>query len=125
MTSSSTTITYVTPDHRYFMRRTRSEIISRIEQMTGQRFDNIERLRMESMHKDELATLAMTAWRALPAPPDPVDVLVGVITAEFRRQTDEGKPGPYYHLEPNWQATLDGTFDLRALARAILEGMPK
>lgn len=127
MTSSSTTITYVTPDHRYFMRRTKREIIDRIEQMTGQQFDAVERLRMMHMFKDELATLAMNAWRALPAPPDPVDGLIGVIIAELRRQSEADGPTPYARQHDGNQdrMTLDGVFDLRQLARAIVEGLPK
>lgn len=123
----SITITYSTMDHRYFMRRTKSEIIARIEQMNGRRFDAIERFRMLHMFKDELATLAVNAASTLPAPPDPLDVLVGVITAELRRQAETDGPAPYARQHDGNPAriTLDGVFDLRQLARAILEGLPK
>lgn len=118
----SITITYSTMDHRYFMRRTKSEIIARIEQMTGQRFDFAERFRMLHMFKDELATLAVNAARALPAPPDPVDVLVGVIQTELRRQSEADGPTPYVDLRVSEHVKLDGHFDLKALAQAIIKG---
>jgi hypothetical protein len=118
----SITITYSTMDHRYFMRRTKQEIIDRIEQMTGQRFDFAERFRMLHMFKDELATLAVNAARALPAPPDPVDVLVGVITAELRRQAEQPHSSSYFRddTDVSDEVVFDGHINPRQLAQAII-----
>jgi hypothetical protein len=117
----SITITYSTLDHRYFMRRSKRDIIARMEGLRGQIYMGSQRANLMSMTKDELASEAMRMVRALPPPPDPVDTLVQVIHAELRRQSEAQGPTPYYHLEPDWKAVMDGTFDLRQLAQAILK----
>lgn len=119
----SITVTYSTIDHRYFMRRTKSEIISRIEELQGRQFDFVERFRMLHLTKEALASEAMRLVRALPPPPDPVDTLVQVIHAELHRQTEAPQATSYITPtcdEPEW-IMLDGTFDLRQLAQAIFK----
>jgi hypothetical protein len=62
-----TIITYdVTPTHRYFMRRTKRDIIDKIEQMTGVRKTNAEIDNLMTLSKDQLASLAMQTFRSLP-----------------------------------------------------------
>jgi hypothetical protein len=117
----SITITYSTLDHRYFMRRTKSEIINRIELMLGHGYTFEQRRDLLTWTKDALASEAMRLVRELPPPPDPIDTLVQIIHAELRRQSEAQGPTPYYHLEPDWKAVMDGTFDLRQLAQAILK----
>jgi hypothetical protein len=117
----SITITYSTLDHRYFMRRTKNEIIRRIEELSGRPCSIGERQNLMTWTKDALASYAMGLVRELPPPPDPVDTLVQVIVTELRRQSEAQGPTPYYHLEPDWKAVMDGVFDLRQLAQAILK----
>jgi len=121
----SITITYSTMDHRYFMRRTKQEIIARMEAIEGSVYTFKRYKDLSGWTKDALASEAVRLIRALPAPPDPVDVLVGVITAELRRQSEADGPTPYVDLRVSEHVKLDGHFDLKALARAILEGLPK
>lgn len=117
----SITVTYSTIDHRYFMRRTKSEIIARIEAMTGIILQGDERRNAMILSKDELASQAMAAYRALPAAPDPADTLVQVITDELRRQAEEPQATQYVSAGLSDAVMLDGTFDLRQLAQAILK----
>lgn len=65
----SITVTYSTIDHRYFMRRTKSEIIRRIGELRGQPITIGEHSNMMTMTKDELASEAMRLVRALPPQP--------------------------------------------------------
>ena len=117
----SITVTYTTLDHRYFMRRTKREIISHIEQLQGRKFDFSERLATLAMTKDQIADEAMRLVRALPAPPDPVDVITKAIIAELLHQADKAGPSPYVDARVPDHVKLDGFFDLRELARAALE----
>lgn len=62
-----TIVEYIsTPTHRYFMRRTKSDIISMMEQMKGERFSVGEHANLMTMRKGELASLAMKIVRSLP-----------------------------------------------------------
>lgn len=118
----SITVTYSTIDHRYFMRRTKSEIIRRIGELRGQPITIGEHSNMMTMTKDELASEAMRLVRALPPPPDPADTLVQVIHAELHRQSEEPHGTQYVSAGLLSDAVmLDGTFDLRQLAQAILK----
>lgn len=117
----SITVTYSTIDHRYFMRRTKSEIIRRIGELRGQPITIGEHSNMMTMTKDELASEAMRLVRALPPPPDPADTLVQVITDELRRQAEEPHGTQYVSAGLSDAVMLDGTFDLRQLAQAILK----
>lgn len=117
----SITITYSTMNHRYFMRRTKADIIGWIEHLRGKQMDREERLATLAMTKDQIADEAMRLVRALPAPPDPVDVITKAITAELLYQADKAGPSPYVDVRVPDHAKLDGFFDLRELARAVLE----
>lgn len=117
----SITITWSTPDHRYFMRRSKSEIITRIGELRGYPITTDQYNVMKNWTKDALASEAMRLVRALPPPPDPVEQMASIIAAELRRQAEENGPTPYYHLEPKWVALLDGHFNLRQLAQAVLK----
>lgn len=54
-------------------------------------------------------------------PPDPADTLVQVITDELRRQAEEPHGTQYVSAGLSDAVMLDGTFDLRQLAQAILK----
>lgn len=120
----SITITYSTMDHRYFMRRTKSEIIARMEFIQGRIYTPKQYKDLSGWTKDALASKAVRLIRSLPPAPDPVDVLVGVITTELRRQSEVNGPTPYVDLRVSEHVKLDGHFDLKALAQAIIKGMP-
>jgi len=61
---------HVTPDHRYFMRRSKAEIVSKIEQMSGSRVEGELYAEMMAMSKPQLAERAMRIWRMLPRDPE-------------------------------------------------------
>lgn len=62
-----TIVTYeVTPDYRYFYRRTKRDIIDKIEQMVGVQYTFNEREAMMSLSKAELASIAFKICRSLP-----------------------------------------------------------
>lgn len=117
----SVTITHVTLDHRYFMRRTKREIIARIEEMQGRKFDFSELHHMIDWPKDRLANEAMRLVRQLPPPPDPAEQLVPVIVAELQRQADSIGQSPYADTRVPDHSKLDGFFNLRELAHAIVK----
>lgn len=111
----------ITIDHRYFMRLNKRQIIARIEQMSGVKRFGKDYVDMCAMTKDELASEAMRLFCALPPPPDPADTLVQVITDELRRQAEEPHGTQYVSAGLSDAVMLDGTFDLRQLAQAILK----
>lgn len=117
----SITVTYSTIDHRYFMRRSKGQIINRIGELRGQPITIGEYSNMMTMTKDELASEAMRIVRALPPPPDPADTLVQVIHAELHRQAEEPHGTQYVSPDLSDAVMLDGTFNLRQLAQAILK----
>lgn len=119
----TTIVTTVTPDHRYFMRKTKREIVNHIEMLTGAKYSIAEYRAMQEQPKDQLATLAMNAYRALPpAPADPTATadMVRIICAELNRQSEASGPTPYVDLRVTDHAKLDGFFDLRALAETVI-----
>ena len=118
----SVTITWSTPDHRYFMRRTKSDIVRMIGELRGQPLTIGEHTNMMTMTKDQLASEAMQLVRALPPPPDPVEQMVGVIHGELVRQKDTSKLSPYVSaVDRDSDVMIDGFFNLRELAQAILK----
>lgn len=56
-----------------------------------------------------------------------INVLVGVIAIELRRQSEDPdrQDSPYVREDEPHKPLIDGWIDLRDLARAVLEGMPK
>lgn len=65
-----TIVTYdVTPTHRYFMRRTKRDILDKIEQMTGTALTSAQRQLMSEWSKSDLANHAMKIVRSLPNEP--------------------------------------------------------
>jgi hypothetical protein len=116
----SVTVTYSTMDHRYFMRRTKSEIIARMEFIRGRIYTPKQYKDLSGWTKDALASKAVRLIRSLPPALDPVDALIDVITAELRRQSEADGPTPYVDLRVSEHVKLDGHFDLKALAQAII-----
>ena len=58
--------TFVTPSHRYYMKRTKAVIINHIEMLEKTRFTPGEHSNLMTMSKGELASRAMKAHRSLP-----------------------------------------------------------
>lgn len=119
----TTIVTTVTPDHRYFMRKSTREIVNYIEMLTGASYSIEDYQAMMMIPKNRLVSQALAAYRALPpAPADPTAIadLVRIICAELNRQAEASGPTPYVDLRVTDHAKLDGFFDLRALAEAII-----
>lgn len=117
----SVTITYATLDHRYFMRRTKDQIIARIEEMQGRPFDFTERWERLHWTKTKLADEAMILVRTLPTPLDPVDVVASAIMTGLTSQTDTNPLEAYAAYGEIDEFRIDGRFNMRDVARAVLK----
>lgn len=77
----------VRPTHRYFMNKSKSDIIYQIGCITGKSFNTIDYANMMLLTKSQLASKAMDALRSLPPEPTKQDRLLR-LAKEYRDTMD-------------------------------------